>query len=166
MSKQVVAHHGVKQCGRNLLVPVYGGEGGIESLQYIAPNGKKWFFSGGKTKGGRFCIGNPSAQVVIIVEGYATGCSLYELLKEQYPENLLAVVAFNAGNLKPVAVSLREQYPRARLIVGADNDRYSRVNIGVLKAREAADAAGAEVYLPTFPEGIDGTDWNDLITRM
>ena len=166
VNKQIVPYDGVRQTGDNLIVPVCNSAGRITSLQHIAPNGSKWFFAKGRVKGGRFLLGLPDADVIVVVEGYATGCSLYDVLREQYNDKLLIAVAFFAGNLKPVALSLRTQYPEARIIIGADNDRFSEVNTGLLKAREAADAVGAQVICPDFPEDMAGTDWNDLITRI
>lgn len=55
-------------------------------------------------------------------------------------------------------------HPAARIVVCADNDRFTLEpvrNPGVTKAREAALAVGGLVAIPEFPEDSTGTDWND-----
>ena len=83
-------------------------------------------------------------------------------------------VAFDAGNLLPVAQAMREQYPGRRFIFWADDD-YQRMdrnghpeNIGIIKATEAAQAVNGHLAVPDFgpnrPEGA--TDFNDLFQMM
>jgi len=83
-------------------------------------------------------------------------------------------VAFDAGNLEPVAKALREQFPNAAITICADNDhQHTRKtpegtelwNKGVVLAQEAAKAVGGKVVAPLFNEeerarGL--TDFNDL----
>jgi putative DNA primase/helicase len=73
-------------------------------------------------------------------------------------------MAFNAGNLLPVARALRGDFPDLRLIVCADDDAKTPGNPGLTKAREAAQAVGGLLAVPDFgsnrPEGA--TDFNDL----
>ena len=75
-------------------------------------------------------------------------------------------VAFDAGNLEPVARALREKYPEAKITICADNDHgRDQGNIGVEKAKQAAQAVGGSVIVPTFTrEEMDKhlTDFNDL----
>ena len=65
-----------------------------------------------------FAIGNPegAARLVDCGEGYATGAAIHEATN--YP----VVVAFNAGNLEPVARSLRTESPSINLTVCADDE--------------------------------------------
>lgn len=56
---------------------------------------------------------------------------------------------------------IRKLHPDAKIIIAADNDRFTPGNPGVTHARKAALAVGGLVSIPQFPEGVDGTDWND-----
>src|SRR5262249_1819426 len=73
-------------------------------------------------------------------------------------------VAFNAGNLLPVAKGLREKRPDLQIVICADDDYLTPGNPGITKAREAAEAIGAKLAIPAFganrPEKF--TDFNDL----
>ncbi|WP_188052143.1 toprim domain-containing protein [Azospirillum sp. Sh1] len=93
-----------------------------------------------------------------MAEGYATAATLHR-------ETGLAV-AFNAGNLGPVAEALRQPYPEKPLVIAGDNDhakeRQGKPNVGREKAEEEAARVGGTVLLPTFRPEDRGTDWNDL----
>ena len=52
---------------------------------------------------------------------------------------------------------MRERYPQARIVFGADNDEATEGNPGVSKAMEAALAIGSVVAVPRRPG-----DFNDL----
>ena len=141
-----------------LLIPVVDLTGQLTSLQYINPNGGKSFRKGGKISG-CFCpIGyGESASVILVCEGFATGATLREA------SGLPVVVAFNAGNLKPVTMALRLKHQRAKIIVCADNDHTNQAqNVGIAKATEAAKLAGAFMVYPSFAANDSGTDFNDL----
>src|SRR3972149_2993227 len=85
-----------------LVIPVRGG-GEIHSLQIIGPEGDKRFLTGGRVAGCYFSMGNPKgAAALCIAEGFATGATIHEATG--YP----VAVAFNAGNLRPVAMAMRE----------------------------------------------------------
>ena len=73
-------------------------------------------------------------------------------------------MAFNAGNLLPVAKALREKYPEPTLIICADDDAGTEGNPGLTKATEAAQAVDGLLAVPDFGAGRpDGaTDFNDL----
>ena len=70
-------------------------------------------------------------------------------------------VAFNTGNLKPVAEAIRKKYPRTELVLAADNDHATEGNPGITKGKEAAKAVGALLAAPDL-SGDEGTDFNDL----
>lgn len=75
------------------------------------------------------------------------------------------VAAFDAGNLEPVAVALREKYPDAQIAILADNDHQLPTNVGVEKATAAAKAVKGQVFVPAFSEGEKErgmTDFNDM----
>ena len=68
----------------------------------------------------------------------------------------------SAGHLLKVATAARAAWPDAELTICADNDRYTTGNPGVTAATAAAKATGAKLAVPEFPEGVPGSDFNDL----
>ena len=66
------------------------------------------------------------------------------------------IVAFDAGNLLPVAKNIRELSPDSEIIICGDNDLSG---VGQRKAKEAALAIGGKVLIPQIP----GADWNDYL---
>lgn len=146
--------HGIRQAKSSLLIPLTI-DGIIYSLQFINHDGDKRFLTGGRVKGCYYLIGDIEKDKILIAEGYATGATLHE--ETGYP----VVIAFNAGNLKPVAQLLRKKYPSKKLIVCGDNDSETPNNPGVTKATEAAQSAGAYLTFPEFLPGEVGSDWND-----
>jgi len=144
--KNVKSHAALRIYDGKLVIPVYGVGGEIQSLQYIATDGTKRFYTGGKMQGGYFTIGEPS-DMVIIAEGFATAMTIHEATAQ------CVVVAFNAGNLKSVCDMVRSQY-KGRVIICADNDASG---VGI----EKANKCGVEViYSP-----IVGEDFNDMAKR-
>ena len=146
-----------------LIVPIYDGRPSIETLcnaQFIQADGTKRFKTGGKKKGCYTAIGNPESRVAVLCEGFATGASIAQAT------DYYVLVAFDAGNLLPVAERIKAALPADwRLIIAGDNDAYGEVNTGADKARACAHAVGAECVLPDFT-GCEithaPTDFNDL----
>jgi putative DNA primase/helicase len=154
--KKGIKDYGLREYGDALVVPMRDGAE-LRSLQFIGPDGGKHFLSGGRVSGCYFLIGKLNG-TLCIAEGYATGATIHE-------DAVCAVaVAFNSGNLLPVARSLRAKFPNLRLIICADDDIGTKDNPGLTKAREAAQAVGALLAVPNFganrPNGA--TDFNDL----
>jgi putative DNA primase/helicase len=151
-----VEPHGLRVHDGALVVPVRHGAK-LSSLQLIAADGGKRFLSGGKVAGGYFSIGKPGG-ALCIAEGFATAASIHEAT------GAAVAVAFNAGNLLPVAQAMRARFPKLRLTVCADDDAETLDNPGLTKARAAAEAVGAFFAVPEFgdcrPKGA--TDFNDL----
>jgi phage/plasmid primase-like uncharacterized protein len=134
--------------GGKLLIPVYGADGEIQSVQSIFSDGAKRFHSGGKMAGGHCWIGDPSeSETLLVAEGFATADSLFQATK------LAVCIAFNAGNLKPVTQMLESQYIGKKIVICADNDASG---VGMSKAKEC----GVDIVLPT----IDG-DFNDMMSE-
>jgi phage/plasmid primase-like uncharacterized protein len=143
----------------DLLVPVQDITGRLLSAQSIDNDGQKSFPRGGRLHGGHHVLGNlnePSADKVLIAEGYATAASLHEAT------GLPTIVAFHSGNLPTVAQAYREKYPGLTLVVAGDNDHTKKVNVGRQKAQEAASLVGGHVLLPEFEKDAPGSDWNDI----
>lgn len=141
-----------------LIVPIRDGET-ITSLQFIAPDGEKRFLTGGRISGCWFAIDSGKRPCpVVICEGFATGATLHQ------ETGAPVIVAFNAGNLAPVARKIRHLHPQAEIIIAADNDAWSSGNPGLSKARSAALEIRAKLLAPDF-SGMDvsgrPTDWND-----
>lgn len=157
LTRKGIQPHGVKCDGHRLLIPMRDTAGTLHSLQTIAPDGDKRFMPGGRVKGCYHAIGKP-AGVLTVCEGFATGASIHECTGDA------VAVAFNAGNLEPVATALRAKYPDLKIIIAADDDHLTDGNPGMTKARAAALAVGGLVAVPTFPAGRPdkATDFNDL----
>lgn len=157
-AKDVRAHGARIESNNTLLIPMRDSEGRLHSLQAIAPDGSKRFMPGGKVKGCYHAIGRPSGKLAIC-EGYATGATIHE------DTGHAVAVAFNAGNLLPVAQALRAKYPCLTLVVCADDDWKTEGNPGLTAATDAARAVGALLAVPKF-DGLarseKDTDFNDL----
>lgn len=177
-----------------LYVPLRNAVGEVRGIQTIDVEGRKRFVPGmeksgnfhlitgpEQNKAGLFSILMPTVESlpgmerkdlaqgeILLSEGYATGASLNMATGKP------VAVAFDAGNLEPVARALREQFPNAAITICADNDhQHTRRtpegteiwNKGVALAQEAAQAVGGKVVAPIFNEGERArglTDFNDL----
>lgn len=157
LQKKGVHAYGLKVMKDSLMVPLYDTAGNIQGMQFIQSDGNKTFKTGTAKQGSYYPIGKPKDNTLLICEGYATGASLHEATAHA------VAVAFDAGNLKPVAEALRAKYPTLRLIICADNDQWSEINTGVVKATEAARAVGGMLTIANIPDnGSKPTDFNDL----
>lgn len=138
-----------------LILPIINDARRLTSLQFIAPNGEKKLLSGGKKRGSYIPISSPVKTIrLLICEGFATGATLAEA-----DPHAKVIAAIDAGNLELVAVFARATYPDLEIVICADADP-----IGLQKARTAAIRAGANIAVPEFPPGINGTDFNDLVS--
>lgn len=153
-----------------LLIPVFGENGQLQSYERILPREKdnKRYFPGGKIQDGYFpiCASDRSGNgPLVICEGYATGASIYEAT------GFTVLIAFNAGNLLAVAKLARRKYKKRPICIAADFDVPANEKarqdypepggVGVYKAREAAQAIGG--HLAICPSNNGGKmDFNDL----
>lgn len=143
--KKGVPAYGLKLLRQQLVVPLRDVDGTLHSLQFIAGDGRKTFLTGGRKRGCYHAIGKPAA-ALCICEGYATGATIYR------DTGHATAVAFDAGNLQPVARALRQKFPRLTLVIAADNDTETPGNPGVTAAQAAAQAVGGVLAVPTFGE--------------
>ncbi len=150
--------------GKTLLLPLVNTSGEIRGLQEIDEEGNKRFTKGMEKKG-NFCpLGfkmADSPKQILLCEGYATGASLHKATE------LPIAVAFDSGNLEEVAINLRKKFPKAELVICADNDIKNEKNVGVEKAKAAAEKVDAKVKIPKFSkeEQAKGcNDFNDMHT--
>jgi putative DNA primase/helicase len=157
LSFKGIRAYGIRQHGETLLVPLRDTAGKLHSLQTITPEGEKRFK--GRMRGCYHPIGcKPPEACLVITEGYATGASIHEATG--WP----VAVAFNAGNVGPVAAALHRAYPDLTLVMAADDDHLTPGNPGLAAARQAALAVGGFVVVPLFPahRPPKATDFNDL----
>lgn len=161
----------------DLLIPGYDADGKLWSIQSVNPSFKS--FMKGARKQGLFTVAglNPEGQSItkllafgqqplMIAEGYATAEKVSRLAEQP------VLVAFDSGNIDPVAETLRRIFPDKTMIIAADNDHGAELksgpdgkpmpNVGLVKAKEAAEKHGAGVAAPAFAKGARGSDWDDL----
>lgn len=165
--KKVAAHDVRFSPHGNLVIAMRDAQQNIHGLQVIysvKKNGRdKDFWPAGLAKKGHFhAIGGAPDSVQFIAEGYATAASIYQAIKKP------VAVAFDAGNLMPVALALHKQYPQVKIVICADDDYLTEGNPGVKHAEAAALAVGGTVCVPVFPNErpVDrkgDTDFNDLM---
>jgi phage/plasmid primase-like uncharacterized protein len=168
LAEKDVQAHGIRQdADGRLMVPLQDADGRIWSLQRIGSDGFKQFQEGGRVEGAHFIIGDVRQPgPLLIAEGFATAATLHEMT------GLPAIVAFNAGNLSPVAQTYRRLFPDRVITIAGDDDWQRplqrdaqgrpKINVGREKAEEAAAAIGSQAVFPVFPPDSLGTDWNDL----
>lgn len=151
LASKGICAHGVRQLEGALLVPMRDGEGRLWSLQSIDRQGNKRFLAGGRKQGLYYAIGREVGEVVCVAEGFATAASVFEATG--YP----TAVAFDAGNLEPVARQLRAKFPHALIVLCADDDAATAlrlgINPGLANAQRAAQAVGGVVAMP--PRGAE-----------
>ena len=146
-----------------LLIPMRK-DGSLVNVQRIFGDSKRYW--PGAEVVGTFCpVGGaffPKNKTIYLCEGWATGWSISECMKA------VCVVAFNAGGLLPVAKQIRKKYGSVKLIIAADNDRWTSLhddtpNPGVHYATKVAEEVDAEVAIPDFKDlATKPTDFSDL----
>lgn len=144
VKKQVPAY-GIRDLRGQLVIPLRDVDGELRSLQFIGADGRKTLLTGGRMRGCYHAIGRLQ-DVLCLCEGYATGATLHQATGHA------TAVAFNAGNLEPVARALRGKFPALTLVVCSDDDAATPGNPGLTAARKAARAVGAALALPRFEE--------------
>lgn len=168
LTRKNVGAHGVRfdpNGHGTMLVPMLDVRGKVHGLQIIRGKNRgnkleKQYFPAGLAKQGHFhLLGGMPTWIVLVAEGYATAASLFEAT------GLPVAVAFDAGNLGPVAAELHKHYKRARILICADDDFLTEGNPGVTAASNAALAVGGAFVAPVFAADRAGqklTDFNDL----
>lgn len=153
LDKKGVGAHGVRFTDRgNLVIPIHDVHGRVHGLQIIYGNkaekerkGRdKDYWPAGLTKRGNFFLIGAPVDVVIVAEGYATAATLHEAT------GLPVAVAFDAGNLLPVAEALRKRYRNCRFLIGADDDFATFGNPGISAANASALAVSGSWVAPVF----------------
>lgn len=154
-------------------IPAIDENGKIWTIQYIQEDGTKRFAKDSRKEGCFHALGGmnalETAPALVIGEGYATAASVSDAL------GYATVAAFDAGNLKSVALALHARFPEKPVIIIGDDDKHLEttqgINPGKTKAREAALAVGGYSLFPIFAPGEQShnpkgfTDFNDLATK-
>jgi phage/plasmid primase-like uncharacterized protein len=143
-----------------ILVPVRDVDGKLHGLQRITSKAKL-FTSGTAVTGNFFVIGTITGRPgerVVEVEGFGTGAAVHE--STGHP----VVVAFDCGNLLPVARKILAKYPQVDLAICADDDWKKPGNPGVSHATETEKETGARLIIPkwTSERPEKSTDMDDL----
>jgi putative DNA primase/helicase len=127
-----------------LLVPVYGDDGKIWTLEAINLDGEKDYLKGGRKRGGFHPLGKVrGAKRVLVGEGLATVAAVHAV------DGSPAVAAMDAGNLPAVVLAVRKLAADAEIIFRADNDiTPDGCNPGLQAAIEAAQAVGGRAAVP------------------
>jgi putative DNA primase/helicase len=174
-----VIGHGVRYSPSGAVaIPMLDAAGVIHGLQIIRSRQRakdrpeKEFWPQGLAKKGHFHLIGVPAWIVLVAEGYATAATIYEATGHPI------AVAFDAGNLAPVAQALRARYRSARILICADDDSFAkcsgcgarvalpeqdrvcpacsaehgRVNTGVAAASTAAVAVTGAFVAPRFAD--------------
>ncbi|MEA4837161.1 MAG: toprim domain-containing protein [Rhodospirillaceae bacterium] len=171
LAEKGVKGHGVKvDKDGHLVVPARDADGKLWTIQIVHEDGKRYIKE--SQKAGSFHVIEPSGRgslaatgngPIVIAEGYATAATIHEAT------GMPAVVAFDSGNLKPVAEAIRAANPEREIIIVADNDHANiHGNVGMKKGEEAAQAVGGVMVAPklTVEEKEKGlTDFNDLAQK-
>lgn len=152
LTRKGVEPHTIRQTSAgDLILPVYGPDGEIQSVQTITDRGDKRFQFQAPISGGRMMIGINMGRA-ILCEGFATGASIYEAIPDQ------VVVAYNCGNMEKLAREYAEE-GRA-FILAADNNEQAATKMVKLGAD-----LGVPVVIPPevdMGEGEVGSDFNDM----
>lgn len=151
--RKEIKPHMARQEGDSILLPVYDGNGDIQSVQTISPNGDKKFMGGipdasgdigmgPPMKGGRLnfgiCIGR-----TIVAEGFATGASIHEAIPDR------VTVAFSKHGVMDM---VRRLHAKGQDVAIA-SDRNA-----LPEMLELGKELGVPVYAPPAPHD----DFNDL----
>jgi putative DNA primase/helicase len=153
LARKRVLGFGVRFSRGGIVVPVRDVAGTLAGLQFIYADGSKKFLTGTAKRGCFHRIGSLSPDAPLCVcEGYATGASIH--MATGWP----VAIAFDAGNLSPVAQALHDKYAGknqyTRIVICADNDSGTAGNPGITKATAAAQLVGGVVAVPQFDVGV------------
>lgn len=155
LTKKGICNYEGRFDSEKLILKIVDRDWKIWGLQDIYPDGAKYLRKDARKKGCFIPIGvndDSKPDEVYFCEGYATGCSIHEATEKP------VIACIDAGNIEPVAVSLRVKWRDAKFIFCADNDdKREGGNIGIEKAQQAARKVGGYVI---WPESVN--DFNDL----
>src|SRR6267142_3315882 len=153
LRKRIIPY-GARALNSTILLPCYNQYGEIQSTQRIFPDGKKKFQTSAPFKGTFMPIGEELTPKIMICEGWATGCSIYEATGN------MVIVAFSASNMVSIAHFIRNRFKKHLIIYCSDDDEH---RVGQENAIKAAKITTGIVILPKFKkEHNENTDFNDI----
>ena len=173
LKRKMVPAYGLRFAKGAIYIPLRNIDDQLVGMQYVNGAGDKRFFSGTAKEGAFHLIGKAQSATVdecplkhlkklVVVEGYATGASIYQAYKGKVP----VVVTFDCGNLGPVIKAILAKYPDIQITIGADNDVETLkpiLNPGVTEAMKLAAEYSCHVAIPEHPSSPDKkADWNDV----
>ena len=175
--------YGLRGTEDRIAVPLRNAEGELRALQTISRTADSGGFEKRFTAGCRmpglyfeFPEEDGASGPICVGEGLATVGTVVDVMGWH------GVAAMDCGNLDAVVGAVRRLYPDRQLIVLADNDAFwpgdaggprphrkgekrpEQDNVGVVKAREAAQKYGVKVAICPIA-GDKCTDFNDLYVR-
>ena len=142
LKRKGIGLHGARITGDGrLMIPLYGEDGKISSIQYIDNDGGKLYHPGGQTGGKFWMLGTMDEPgTLFVAEGFATAATIHETTGRP------CAVSYSASNLVPVTGIMREMYGATQdIVVVADNDASS---VGIRYAEQASAKFGARVVMP------------------
>jgi hypothetical protein len=109
----------IRSEGANLLIPIHGQDGEIQTVQTIPPEngGRKMFAKDAPSAGGRFNLGISMGRT-IVCEGFATGASLWLACCEQVS------ISFSADNMEKIAREIAAN--GSFVVLACDQDKEER----------------------------------------
>lgn len=152
LQRKGIGVHGARVTGDGrLVVPLYGQDGTLCSLQYIDTDGGKLFHPGAEAGGKFWMVGTTDEPgTLYVAEGFATAATIHETTGRP------CVVAYSASNIVQVTGILREMYGATQdIVIVADNDKHG---VGKKYADQASAKYGARVVMPPI-EGMDANDY-------
>jgi putative DNA primase/helicase len=151
LQRKGIKTHGARITGDGrLMVPLYGEDGELSSIQYIAADGDKKYHPGGQTGSMFWMLGTlDDADTLYIAEGFATAATISEVTGKP------CAVAYSASNLVPVTGILKTANPTLDICIVADNDASG---VGQRYAEQASAKFGVRMTMPP----IEG-DANDYV---
>lgn len=152
LKRKGIGVHGARVTGDGrLVVPLYGQNGALASLQYIAHDGGKLYHPGGEAGGKFWMIGTMDEPgTLYVAEGFATAATIHETTGRP------CVVSYSASSIVPVTGSLREMYGSSQdIVIVADHDKHG---VGQKYADQASAKYGVRVVIPPI-EGMDANDY-------
>lgn len=148
--------HGLKVDAEGWLVVPAMRNGSLVSVQRIAPDSTKRFWTGAPMSAVSYMLERRGATITVLCEGLATGLAIFAAAPLAR-----VLVCFTSGNL--VKVAERQQW-RGNVCVAADNDHETEQKIGknpgIVAASEAAELIGCGVMMPR-DLGPKESDWMD-----
>ena len=119
----------------NLVIPLFNMQYDVMGFQQISVDGEKYFSRGTQKQGNFFPIIKDDLTIsscsrIHIGEGLATMVSLAMAL-ETDNNHYCYIVAFDVGNIAAVYQQIRSVHPKHVIVLVADNDCGSDINIGV-----------------------------------